>query len=49
MNELGIQGVRRGKQVRTTRPDGTLDDTPPADFETAYHHQQETSQLVGIQ
>ncbi len=28
---------------------GTLNDIPPAEFEAAYHHHQETSQPVGIQ
>ncbi len=28
MRELGIQGVRRGKQVRTTRPDGQAERHP---------------------
>ncbi len=28
---------------------GTLSDIPPVEFEAAYHHQQETSQPVGIQ
>ncbi len=28
MRELGIQGVRRGKKVRTTRPDGQADRHP---------------------
>jgi putative transposase len=28
---------------------GTLDDIPPVEFEAAYHHQQQTSQLVGNQ
>ena len=33
----------------TERLHGTLDDIPPVEFEAAYHHQHETSQLVGIQ
>ncbi len=33
----------------TGRLHGTLDDIPPAEFEAAYNHQQETSQSVGIQ
>jgi putative transposase len=28
---------------------GALDDIPPVEYEAAYHHQQETSHLVGIQ
>jgi len=28
---------------------GTLEDIPPVEYEAAYHHQQETSQPVGIQ
>jgi putative transposase len=33
----------------TERLHGTLNDIPPTEFETAYHHQQETSQPVGNQ
>jgi putative transposase len=33
----------------TERLHGTLGDIPPVEFETAHHHQQETSQPVGIQ
>jgi len=33
----------------TERLHGTLEDIPPVEYEAAYHHQQETSQPVGIQ